>query len=74
NKFLKLYLLLIIVTFISVSVISLMPNILWLSLKPEVNSIILGYNNFWQIGVNLDYFARHIDSPFMHLWYISILL
>ncbi len=74
NKFLKLYLPLIIVTFISVSVISLMPNILWLSLKPEVNSIILGYNNFWQIGVNLDYFARHIDSPFMHLWYISILL
>lgn len=74
NKFFKLYLPLIIVTFISVCVISLLPKILWLSLKPEVNSILLGYNNFWQISVNLDYFARHIDSPFMHLWYISILL
>ena len=42
--------------------------------KYYLKSVLLGYNNYWQINANLDYFARHIDSPFMHLWYISILI
>ena len=74
NRFIHLYLPLIIVIFISIAVVSLIPSINWLNLKPETNSVLLGYNNFWQLNVNLDYFARHIDSPFMHFWYISILL
>lgn len=74
NKLKKLYIPLIIVTFISIGVVSNIPNTFWLNIKNETTSVLLGYNNFWQINANLDYFARHIDSPFMHLWYISILI
>ena len=74
NKIKKLYIPLIIVTFISIAVVSNIPNTFWLNVKNETTSVLFGYNNFWQINANLDYFARHIDSPFMHLWYISILI
>ena len=74
NRILKLYVPLITTVFISIAVLSFFQNIFLLNLKPETTSVLLGYNNFWQISANLDYFARHIDSPFMHLWYISILL
>ena len=74
NKFIHIYIPLLIVVFISIYIISLIPSISWLNLKPETTSVIFGYNNFWQLSANLDYFARHINSPFMHLWYISILL
>lgn len=74
NRLLKIYLPMFVVTLITVSVVSLFPNINYLNLKPEVTSILLGYNNYWQLGANADYFARHTDSPFIHMWYISILL
>lgn len=74
NRLLKLYLPLAVVVFITIVVVNLFSNALWLNLKPETTSVLLGYNNFWQLGANLDYFARHINSPFMHLWYIGILL
>ncbi len=74
NKFIKIYLPLLIVVFLSIIVISLNSNIIWLNLKPETTSVIGGYNNFWQLNANLDYFARHVNSPFMHFWYIAILL
>ena len=45
-----------------------------MNLKPETNSVILGYNNFWQLNANLDYFTRNVNSPFIHFWYISILM
>ena len=74
TKFLKLYIPLLIVVFISITAVTMFKNIYWLTLKGETTSILFGYNNFWQISANLDYFARHVDSPFMHLWYIAILL
>lgn len=74
NRFLKLYLPLITIVFITVAILSLWEEILWLNLKPETTSVLFGYNNFWQLSANLDYFARHINSPFMHLWYVAILL
>ena len=74
NRLKKVYLPLIIVVFISIGAISFFNNIYWFNLKPETTSILLGYNNFWQRSANLDYFARHLHSPFMHLWYISILM
>ena len=74
NKLKKIYLPLLIVVFSSVAIISLLNNIDWLNLKPETTSVIFGYNNFWQINANLDYFANHVNSPFIHLWYISILM
>ena len=72
NRLLHIYLPLLIVVFITIFVISFIPSINWFNLKPETTSVIFGYNNFWQLSANLDYFARHIDSPFMHFWYIGI--
>ena len=74
SRFKKLYLPLICVTFITLAVFSFIKDAVWVSLKPETTSVLLGYNNIWQIGANMDYFANHVDSPFMHLWYIAILL
>lgn len=74
NRVKKIYIPLFIVVFLSIAVVSLFKNIYWITLQSETTSVLLGYNNFWQIQANLDYFARHVDSPFMHLWYIAILL
>lgn len=74
NRLLKIYLPLMIVVFTTIGIISMFPSISWLHLKPETTSILLGYNNFWQLSANLDYFAGDITSPFTHLWYIAILL
>ncbi|MBR4619103.1 MAG: acyltransferase [Bacilli bacterium] len=73
SRFKKLYIPLLIVVFISVFIMLLLPNNNWMNLKPEVKSILFGYNNYWQLNANLDYFVRSISSPFIHLWYISIL-
>ncbi|MDO4378687.1 MAG: acyltransferase family protein [Erysipelotrichia bacterium] len=70
----KIYLPLVVVVFTAVGIISLFKDVIWVSLKPETTSVLLGYNNFWQIAANQDYFARHTSSPFMHFWYIGILL
>lgn len=74
NKFLKIYLPLVMVVFSVIAIVSLLPNISWLNLKPETTSVLLGYNNFWQLGTKTDYFTSSLNSPFIHLWYISILL
>lgn len=78
NYYLKriknLYVPLVLTVFLSLFSLSFIKNLGWLNLKPETTSVLFGYNNFWQLGASLDYFSRHIDSPFMHLWYISILM
>ena len=74
SRFKKIYLPLLMVVFITVAFISLQQDVVWVSLKPETTSVLFGYNNFWQIQANLDYFARHTNSPFTHLWYMAILL
>lgn len=73
SRLVKLYIPLVLVVFISIGCVSFFKDIYWLSIKSETMSVLLGYNNFWQINANLDYFARHVDSPFMHFWYIGIL-
>ena len=70
----KIYLPLLVVTFITVIVAKNLSFVNWLNLKPETTSVVLGYNNFWQLEANIDYFTRHVNSPFMHFWYIAILL
>ncbi len=74
SRLLKLYLPVIIVVFMTIPLVNSIKGLIWLNLRPETTSVLFGYNNFWQIGANLDYFARHTSSPFMHLWYISILM
>ena len=70
----SIYLPLVMVVFLTLAIVPLISQSNWLNLKPETFSVLLGYNNFWQLGASLDYFARHIDSPFMHLWFIAILI
>ena len=74
SRLLHIYLPLIVVVFISIIMVSFMPDNNWINIKPETYSVLGGYNNFWQLSANLDYFARHVSSPFMHFWYIGILL
>lgn len=74
NRLKKLYLPLVLVVFLTLFIVSIFPKLDWLNLKPETTSVLLGYNNFWQLSANLDYFARHLNSPFMHFWYIAILI
>ena len=74
KTFLKIYLPLIIVVFSSIFVVSFIKDVAWINIKPEVKSILFGYNNFWQLSTNLDYFAKNINCPFTHLWYIAILI
>ena len=74
NRLKKIYLPLIIVVFCTIIIYKLNPFINWMNLKPETNSVIFGYNNFWQLNANLDYFIKNVNSPFIHFWYISILI
>ncbi len=74
NLFVKIYLPIILIVFITIFIVSYLPNIIWINIKPEVKSILFSYNNFWQLKANLDYFAGNINSPFTHLWYTSILI
>ena len=74
NRIKKIYIPLVVVVFSTIILTKLIPNIRWFNLKRESFSVLFGYNNFWQLNANLDYFAKHINSPFMHFWYISILM
>ena len=39
----------------------------------EILSIILGFNNWWQLAMNEDYFARVVNaSPFTHMWFLGV--
>lgn len=74
NRFIKIYIPIVITVFATIFTMSFFKNIKAVNLKPEVASILLGYNNFWQLSVKHDYFSTHINSPFMHFWYMAILL
>lgn len=75
KRIVRLYPSLIIVLLASVGVLTVLDPIRLANTQAEVKSVLLGYNNFWQIEMNADYFAQlSKNSPFTHLWYIAILL
>ena len=42
-------------------------------IRPEMLSVVGGYDNWWQITQNADYFSKIANaSPFTHLWFLSI--
>ena len=42
-------------------------------MQTELLSVVLGYNNWWQIAQNADYFTRMLNqSPYTHLWFLGI--
>ena len=74
NKFINIYLPVVFVLLITVFVSKFFSEIAWLNLKLEVKSVLLNYNNYWQISTNVDYFTKSINSPLTHLWYISMFI
>ena len=46
----KIYLPMIIVVFMSITIVTFTTSFNWINLKNEVTSILLGYNNYWQIN------------------------
>ena len=74
HKIFKIYLPLLLFVFITIFAVSFFENVYWPNLRPETTSVLLGYNNYWQLQANLDYFTKQLNSPFIHLWYISIIL
>jgi peptidoglycan/LPS O-acetylase OafA/YrhL len=74
KKFKNIYLPLLIVVLLTVGVVSVIPGLNWINLKPETTSVLGGFNNFWQLQAEADYFTRHVNSPFTHFWFIAILL
>ena len=50
----------------------LLPNAV-AAVRPEVLSVVFGYNNWWQIAQSMDYFTRMLNaSPFAHLWFLGV--
>lgn len=74
KRTLRLYLPMAVVTAISIYALRLTPDIIWLNEKPETLSVLGCFNNWWQIAAGQSYFARVTNSPFTHMWYISMLL
>ena len=71
----RIYPALILMLFISIEIISLVDKFKLLNVQEEVVSILLGYNNYWQISKSADYFANLSNtSAFTHLWYIAVLV
>lgn len=73
KRFKRLYPPLILVILVTVGFYHFcLPNVLEDSGK-EIVSILLGFNNWWQLAMNEDYFARVINaSPFTHMWFLGV--
>lgn len=69
----RIYPALMLMLFASIGVYFLVAPKVVGAVRPEAISVILGYNNWWQILQNADYFTRIMNSsPFTHLWFIGI--
>ena len=74
DKIINIYIPVVLVLLCTVFVSKYFDHIAWLNLKLEVKSVLLNYNNYWQISTNVDYFTKSINSPLTHLWYISMFI
>ncbi|MBR0399097.1 MAG: acetyltransferase [Eubacterium sp.] len=64
---------LLIMLFVTVGVYFFLVRPAIAGVRPELRSIILGYNNWWQIAQNADYFTRITNaSPFTPMWFLGI--
>lgn len=69
----RIYPALIIVILVTIGVNALLIPKTVNGIRLEVLSVLLGYNNIWQIFQNADYFTRLTNtSPFTHLWFLGI--
>ena len=70
----RLYLPMAVTVAVTVLSLRLAPDVVWINEKPETMSVLTAWNNWWQISAGQSYFARLTDSPFTHMWYLSLLL
>lgn len=69
----RIYPALMVVIFFSAGIYWLMDPMILDGRKKEILSILFGYNNYYQIGQNADYFTKSVNtSPYTHLWAIAI--
>lgn len=69
----RIYPALLIVILTTIGIYALLAPQIITAIRPEAISIVLGYNNWWQIAQNSDYFTRLMNqSPFTHLWFLGI--
>ena len=75
RRLVRLYPALVLVIFITVEFLALADKFRLINAHEEVASILLGFNNYWQISKQADYFANLSNtSAFTHLWYIAVLI
>ncbi|MBQ9048340.1 MAG: acyltransferase [Solobacterium sp.] len=75
KRLLRIYPALILMLFISTEAVALADMFKLMNAHEEIASVLLGYNNYWQIAKKADYFADLANtSAFTHLWYIAILV
>lgn len=75
RRFLRIWPALIIVLLAGTAVLSRIDLYRLADTRQEVLSVLLGYNNYWQLHMNASYFNDIADaSPFTHLWYIALLI
>lgn len=64
---------LLIVLFVTIGVYFFLERSAIAGIRPELGSILFGYNNWWQISQNADYFTRITNaSPFTPMWFLAI--
>jgi peptidoglycan/LPS O-acetylase OafA/YrhL len=75
KRFLRIYPGLVIMMLSSIGVLAVIDFYRLANTPQEFLSVLLGYNNYWQIKMNASYFTNLTNtSPFTHLWYIAILI
>lgn len=69
----RIYPPLLVVVFTTLGVYFFLANGTLHGMKMQVLSILAGFNNWWQIHQNMDYFTKITNaSCFSHLWFLSI--
>ena len=69
----RIYPAMLLVIFMSAGVFFLLDRKTLDGIRPELYSIVFGYNNYWQIAQNADYFTRITNaSPFTHMWFMAV--
>lgn len=69
----RIYPALIVVLLVSAGLYFFLERQALAGIRPEFFSIVFGYNNWWQIVQNADYFTKITNaSPFTHMWFLAI--
>lgn len=75
KRFFRIYPALVVVILWTAGVVFIFWPYKMANMPREIMSVLLGCNNYWQIVKGGDYFANiSQNSPFIHLWYIGILI